>query len=59
MKRTKLNFWLWTFITIMWEVTLMGAISPHHYKDVYLPFIGMIISLIPTVLNFLALEKQR
>ena len=59
MNRTKLNFWLWTFITIMWEVTLMGAILHHHYKDVYLPFIGMIISLIPTIINFLALEKQR
>ena len=34
MKRTRMNFWLWTFITIMWEVTLMGAISHHHYKDI-------------------------
>lgn len=59
MNRTRLNFWLWTFITIMWEVTLMGAISHHHYKDVYLPFIGMVISLIPTVINFLALERNR
>lgn len=59
MNRTKLNFWLWTFITIMWEVTLMGAISHHNYKDVYLPFIGMIISLIPTIINFLALERKR